>query len=431
VKTLLDNLLLVAEINNHIVYENEIVFDEYPSVIGHLLTDSLPSGILHFSVFNKDGMPLAERLSFVDNGEYRGAAEIGVTKASAEKRAENSFEISFPNAIQRSCSVAVIDLPGTGLNDNDNIWSRFLLTSDLKGYVYNPAWYFENQNDTVKQALDNLMLTHGWSRFNWKKILNNEFPEKKYSDPGMISLSGSVKDEKTNELLPGGKLNILLETDDSTSQTFEVVVDAKGGFKMDSLVFLGKANLFYAYTGSNDKQRAAVAFVNEDPMKKIISFVPQDIARNNIERSAAAIQNKREIDTRYQYVKSRLEEEKELERVTIKAQSAKKPFDIVNEKYTTGVFRTPGKVNLDNINEPANDKSLNVVDYIKNSIQQIEIQGGGFVNRKNFSLMSGQKWSVGIFLNEEPANISQLRILRVQDVALIKFYEAGFVGVGS
>jgi len=47
------------------------------------------------------------------------------------------------------------------------------------------------------------------------------------------------------------------------------------------------------------------------------------------------------------------------------------------------------------------------------------------------SLLTGQKWAVGIFVNEEPVDISYLRTLRVQDVALIKFYEAGFVGVGS
>lgn len=430
-KAQLENLLLVAEINNHIVYENEIAFEEYPSVIGHLLTDSLPSGILHFTVFNQDGMPLAERLSFVDNGEYRGTAEIGITKASAEKRAENTFEINFPIAIQRSCSVAVIDLPGTGFRDHDNIWSRFLLTSDLKGYIYDPSWYFQDQNDSTKLALDNLMLTHGWSRFNWTKILNGQFPEKKHSDAGLISLTGSVKDERTKEPVAGGKLNILLEAEDSTSQTYEVNVDAKGGFKMDSLLFLGKTDLFYAYTASNNKQKPALAVVDEDPMRKIVSVIPKDIAKNNIERTAAVFQNKKEIDTRYQYVRSRMEEEKELERVTVQAKSNKKPFDVVNEKYTSGVFRSPGKVNLDNINEPANDKSQNVVDYLKNNIQQLELQGGQFVNRKNFSLMTGQKWAVGIFLNEAPSDISMIRTLRVQDVALVKFYEAGFIGVGS
>lgn len=53
------------------------------------------------------------------------------------------------------------------------------------------------------------------------------------------------------------------------------------------------------------------------------------------------------------------------------------------------------------------------------------------MNRKNFSLQSGRNWVVGIFLNEIPTDINQLRILRADDVALVKFYEAGFVGVGS
>jgi hypothetical protein len=222
-----------------------------------------------------------------------GAADIGITKSSSEKRAENSFEINFPSAIQRSCSVAVIDLPASGLNDNDNIWSRFLLTSDLKGYIHDPSWYFENQNDTTQQALDNLLMTQGWSRFNWTKILNRQFPEKKYNDPGLVSLSGIVKDERTKEILPAGTLNILLEAEDSSSQTYEVEVDARGRFKMDSLVFTGKANLFYAYTGNNGKQRAALVFIDEDPMSKVISVVPQDISKNNIEWKASGIQNKK------------------------------------------------------------------------------------------------------------------------------------------
>ena len=45
--------------------------------------------------------------------------------------------------------------------------------------------------------------------------------------------------------------------------------------------------------------------------------------------------------------------------------------------------------------------------------------------------MTGQKWLVGIFLNEVPTDINQLKILRADDISLVKFYEAGFVGVGS
>jgi hypothetical protein len=104
---------------------------------------------------------------------------------------------------------------------------------------------------------------------------------------------------------------------------------------------------------------------------------------------------------------------------------------VLNQKYTTGVFRAPGKINLDNINLPANDKSLNVMDWIRNSITHVELQGNKFVSRKNFSLGTGQKWAVGVFIDEAPVDASQLRTLRVDEIALVKYYEAGFVGVGS
>jgi hypothetical protein len=161
------------------------------------------------------------------------------------------------------------------------------------------------------------------------------------------------------------------------------------------------------------------------------AIIPQNFFASMIRQHAERVQAKSDIDTRYNYVKSRLDEVKELERVTVQSKSNKKPEDIVNEKYTNGVFRSPGKVNLDNINEPSNDRSMNAVDYIKNRIPQVEIQGGKFVNRKNVSLMSGQKWPIGVFINEVPSDIFQLRLLRTQDIALVKFYEAGFVGVGS
>ncbi|MCY7311954.1 MAG: hypothetical protein LH619_14350 [Chitinophagaceae bacterium] len=422
---------VVADINNQVIYENEITFEDYPSVIGHLVTDSLPSGILHFSVFNKDGMPLAERLSFVDNKEYKSSATVTSTKISVEKRAANDIELNFAEAIQRSCSVSITDASGGSFADNDNIWSRLLLTSDLKGYVYNPAWYFSVSNDTTKQAIDNLLLTHGWSRFNWTKILANELPVKKYSDQPMISITGRVTDDKKNELLSGGNLNIFLEAEDSTSRNYDVLVDAAGRFRMDSLLFMGKAKLFYAYKDSKGKTKPALVSIDSDTLRQPVELIPSGMLYNMIIRDINPNTSKEEVNTRYDYLKSRLDETKELEKVTVQAKSNKKPIDIVNEKYTTGVFKSPGKVEIDNINNPANDKSINVVDYVKNRIQQLELQGGRFVNRKNISLMSGQKWAVGIFLDEVPADINQLRVLRMDDVALVKFYEAGFVGVGS
>lgn len=426
-----DNLLLLAEINNMVVFENEIAFDDYPSVVGHIITDSLPSGILHFTVFNRDGLPLAERLSFIDNGEYKSIPGIVPVKFSAEKRAANEWDINFPNSMLRSFSVSITDIPSFSFNDEDNIWSRLLLTSDLKGHINNPAWYFENQNDSTRLALDNLLLTQGWSRFNWTKILSGIFPEKKYTDRSLISITGKVTDEKSKEIFSGGKINFYVEAEDSSTQSYEAIVDTKGEFRIDSLNFYGKSKFFYAYTDAKEKPKACRVTILTSGEEKSLTTAPANMVDDGIQRNLLITQNKGEVDARYGYVQTGLDQVKELERVTLQSKSKKQPIDAVNEKYTSGVFRSPSKIDLDNINSPANDKSLNAVDYIKNSIQQIEIQGGQFVNRKNMSLMSGRKWLVGVFLNEAPSNIALLRTIRMQDVALIKFYEAGFVGVGS
>jgi len=429
-----ETVTLVVEMNNRIVYENEISFENYPSIKGHLLTENLSSGILHFTVFNKNGLPLAERLSFLNNNNYAAPSAINIIKSGIEKRAENILEISFPDSVQRSASVSVTDVQDITANDVDNIFSRFLLTSDLKGFIYNPAYYFpsknssaEEQADSVRQALDNLMLTHGWSRFAWTKILANDLPEKKYSDEYLINISGRVHDEKSQQPLSGGKLNIFLESEDSSTQTYEIPVDGKGSFRIDSLLFFGKAKLFYTYFDNRGKQRPGHIYLDENTTQKIAEIIPENTTAPNIS-SALSTEN---LKRQYQYAEKGLTDIKELEKVVLQSKTSKKPIEVVNEKYTSGVFRSMGKVNLDNINDPANDKAMNAVDFIKNRIQQLEIEGGRFVNRKNFSLMTGEKWLVDVFINEAPANIEQLRTLRADEIALVKFYEAGFVGVSS
>jgi hypothetical protein len=80
---------LVAQVNNIVVFENEIDFENFLSVKGHLGTESLPSGILHFTIFSSEGIPLAERLAFLNNQEYKVTGSVDLVKKGLTKRAEN------------------------------------------------------------------------------------------------------------------------------------------------------------------------------------------------------------------------------------------------------------------------------------------------------------------------------------------------------
>ncbi|MES1214667.1 MAG: hypothetical protein ABUT20_04045 [Bacteroidota bacterium] len=467
-----DKVELVAQINNRIVYENEINFENFFSVKGHLITDGLPSGILHFTVFNRDGIPLAERLTFVDNKEYQSTAVIEVEKEGLEAKAQNILQVVFPEAAQRSCSVSITALQDNPVGNTNDIVSSLLLTEDLKGYIFNPAWYFRQQNDSTLQALDNLMLTHGWSRFSWQKILAGAFPQKIADDNYLISVSGIIKDAKTKELVSKGRLSFFLDSEDSVNQNFEVDVDASGKFVLDSLLIRGTTNFYYAYTSPQGKEKPADLYLNPVAIDSIVQNLPIAIDITSKQSLFPLLPgDENTIRKRYLSGKSKLGVTKELDPVVVKSGGNKRPIDAVNEKYTSGLFKSMGRVNIDNINDPENDRSLNVYEFIKRYIKQVGIQDGNFVNLRNFSLFApmsierenqkqktldstneikggippgseryidkadgrdpGKNYIVAIFLNESPAYTDRLKTIRMDEVALIKYYEPGFIGAGG
>jgi hypothetical protein len=57
-----------------------------------------------------------------------------------------------------------------------------LLTSDLKGTIESPQSYLDDAGGTAdREPVDNLMLTHGWSRFHWEEIARKEDPALRFS----------------------------------------------------------------------------------------------------------------------------------------------------------------------------------------------------------------------------------------------------------
>ncbi len=439
-----DTLILVMTINDRVVYENEISFDEHPSAIGHFITDGLPSGILYFTVFDKNRMPLAERLSFVDNGEYRSESGMTIIKKGLSKKEENIIDISFADEKERSFSVSVID-PGSANNNNrENIYSGLLLTSDLRGYIYYPGWYFEKKNDSTALALDNLMLTHGWSRFNWTKILAANFQQKKQAEDHYINISGMVLSEK-QKAVDEGSLKVFISAEDSSLYVYQVAVNKYGRFIIDSLVFAGESKIYYTYADKKGNERPAEIITDSTGFN--VAFTGKYSFASEI--FLAGYSDPVKMGPETLIIKTGDPEHKVLENVVVRS-TVKLPVDIINEKYTSMIFRTGGKIKIDNINNPPVDKAMNGVDFVLNRITTIMVQAGTFVNKRNFSIQDhrgadlnrqlkyGFKpagamrfWEMGLFINEMPAEIEHLRSLRADQIAMVKMFEAGAIGTGS
>jgi len=91
-----------------------------------------------------------------------------------------------------------------------------LLKSDLSGYIEDPNYYFTNPSDKTRADLDLLMLTQGYRRFEWKKILAKNTQDTIYKPEKGFTISGIVK---TPDGVPVPKAKVILT---STKKLFSV-----------------------------------------------------------------------------------------------------------------------------------------------------------------------------------------------------------------
>ena len=68
---------------------------------------------------------------------------------------KSRHQIDVPDTIPCNLSVSVTD---ASINPShpgeEDIFSGILLTSEIKGYVYNPAYYFSGNQDSITDHLD-------------------------------------------------------------------------------------------------------------------------------------------------------------------------------------------------------------------------------------------------------------------------------------
>lgn len=136
----------------------------------------LTTGVNQITLFSTRGEVVSQRLIFVNKGEYQQASLTvsgKKTTYSPYERIELGFQLqdTAATAKNNSFSISVRDAATQDLTyHTDNILTNLLLSSELKGYIADPAYYFESNDDTHRKALDVLLMTQGWCRYDWKQM---------------------------------------------------------------------------------------------------------------------------------------------------------------------------------------------------------------------------------------------------------------------
>ncbi len=158
--------------------------------------DSLTTGVNNLTVFDSDGQVMADRLFFVNNKRDTIAKKIVLSTPITATTTFNPYDsirvcLQTP-APNTTFSVAVRDTRTDEPTYNDgNVMTDLLLSSELRGFIARPAYYFEKDDEVHRRNLDLLMMVQGWRKYPWQE-LSDTVRKMHYEPEKTLTVSGNV-----------------------------------------------------------------------------------------------------------------------------------------------------------------------------------------------------------------------------------------------
>ena len=414
---------MIGQMQNTVVFRQELKSGKN-LFSGIIPTGNLLSGILQITVFNKDNMPLAERLTFIDNKEYILPAIFNADTLNTGERKRNHYSISLPDTVIGNFSVSITDADyETSTLRDQNIFSYYLLSSDLRGYIHNPSNYFTEKGVKNANIIELLMMTNGWTRFKWQDAVKNTLPAPVYKDNGFITLNGRINIEGTKKPFANKELIYFMMPQDTSLKKRGtprfISTDSLGRFTIDSQFFFGKMNILFSDI-KGKKSKFIKVNLDNDSLYKNYNLLPVKIPFTDSFKAETVVKM---TDYYNDYLRA---EGLMLDRVTVKTRSKSKE-QLLEDNYASGLFA--GGVNsriLDLSDETTG--AFNIFEYIQGRIAGVNVtrndtgeyiityRDGGFGNNR-----------LQLFLDEMQTDASFIESIPVNQIAYVKLM-GNFVG---
>ncbi|MGN6802582.1 MAG: hypothetical protein ACTHJN_11815 [Ginsengibacter sp.] len=230
---------LIASTNKLVDYSQALNLN-YGNTVFTINKSDLSSGVSRITLFDENRKPVCERLYFKRPGS-RLDINAKSDKSNYGKRDAVSVDLSTTagsgNFLPGNLSASVYKLDDLQQANNDNIFTYLWLSSDIKGYVEDPEYYFKNNSAESNEALDNLLLTQGWRTFDWNESSIQD-PSFSYApeNRGHI-IMGKVTNESTGQ--PAANVLVYLSVPGRRVQLYGCKSDVEGNVHFDMKDFYG------------------------------------------------------------------------------------------------------------------------------------------------------------------------------------------------
>lgn len=419
-ESVFSQLHLVGTMNQNLIFKNDISLTQNSTAKRIIPTKDIPSGILTLTLFDANWNAIAERITFVNNKEYTFQPQMEVQHWGLGKRKRNEIEIRVPDSLQdANLSISVTDV-SIEKDTTDNIISHLLLSSEIKGRVYNPAYYFSKSSDSVARFLDLVMLTNGWRRFKWEDVVKGKLPTITYPrDTSYLHLSGKLFGVARNQL-SGTESIALLIKDTTGSKMLIMGINTDGSFGDPNLILFDTLKVYYSLKSKFLTSAEARFMVDRMPAPNYTAFSKNFMYSNKIFDTTGMSHH---ISLGYRALQLANIDHGHIMQ-TVVVQTTKKPtVAVMDEKYASGMFKGGDGYQFDLANDPLVSSYMNAFMYLQGKVAGLQIN-----TNSNPPSLSWRGGSPAVYLDEIPTDASMISSIPVTDIAYIKVFRPPFMG---
>ncbi|MFC6267407.1 hypothetical protein [Frigoriflavimonas asaccharolytica] len=411
---------IVGQINNRLVYIAKLSTLSSGSTY-KIPTESLVNGILQLVILNDKNEVLAERLCFVD-GEKLNIGKIDIASSGLKTGAKSLNSINIPTKSDFANFTALVaDNFAESTEDENSLLSTIFLTGDIGSEISNPAQYFTSSRNL--DALDALLISEKWERFNWRDILIGNFPKIMNKPNSYITYTGKASMDGTP--VKNTTMNLVFSTKGSGTEFFQSKTDENGIFVLDNLIFEEPFEITYSIDGvvKSKDQNVTVYFQSKVNPAVMRSALPKNsylLSEKSIDE-APSPEVKRAMQE-ITFNKNFKEKIALIEEVKIKF-SQRDKTDNLNKKLSSPNFKGINETVFDFVNDYKSSQR-DILSWLEGRVSGLKITQGSTVSKTG--TIRGENFE--IFVNENPQDISFVSTLNLSDVAMIKVIKPPFRG---
>ena len=419
------HMRLIVHQNQHIIYNVEFKGEERQVQKAGLPIDELPTGVVQFSLFSYDWQPIAERIILVNNRLHEYNANLNVGIANINKRGKNVLEITVKDTAASNMSIAITDA-SIVMPEQQTIYSDFLLSSEIKGKVYNPAYYFSSDADSVAAHLDLVMLTNGWRRFDWAKIKAGVLPTLIYPrETELMKLTGKLYGGTNVKSSDNLQLNLIIHGKDSSNKMLFLPINKDGNFEDKSIFYYDTSRIYYSLNGKSKSDNQTVVRFENGLLKQDFKNLQADLGGFQNYTTDSLARAKLNLFLIEQEKQRKLLASITLAEVVVKTR-VKSPVQLLEEKYARGLFAGGDGTSFDLSSEGSAIGAIDVLTYLQAKVAGLNISIAG--------AQASATWrgsNTDFYVNEFITPISQVQNMNIADIDYIKAIRPPFFGSSS